>query len=372
MTESRRVRNILIVKRAALGDVLRTTALLPALRRRYPHGRITWMTAVSAVPLLKGNPWIDEISVPRVGEKCRHVAYDLVLSMEEDLAFAARARARCRGRLVGVFARAGRLRYTRSSAPYYAMSLLNRDRNGGLQAANRLKSRNRRTYAQLWRTILNLPVAGDRRKDFPELWLGSKDRDAARALVARYRLGSKPRPIGLNPGAGRRWPAKQLSEAKAVELVRLFHRDFRRPVLLFGGREEALRNRRILRRTRALAIDAGTNLPLRAFAGVIDLCAVVVTTDSLALHIAVALGKKTVVLVGPTSPTELDIRPGDYKITPPGGCDCFYQACCTRSTGDERAFPAGQRVSRGRDCADCLDLVPAGQVAAAVRQGLLR
>jgi hypothetical protein len=52
---------ILIIKLAALGDVLRTTVILPGIKAEFPDSTITWLTAPGALELLKGNPLIDEL-----------------------------------------------------------------------------------------------------------------------------------------------------------------------------------------------------------------------------------------------------------------------------------------------------------------------
>ncbi len=54
-------KRILIVKLAALGDVLRTTPLLRGLRRAEPACHITWLTLPDAVPMLQGIPEIDRL-----------------------------------------------------------------------------------------------------------------------------------------------------------------------------------------------------------------------------------------------------------------------------------------------------------------------
>src|SRR5262249_30761115 len=53
-----RVTPILILKTAALGDVLRTTSLLPGLHERYEDCRVTWVTAPGAADLLRTHPLI--------------------------------------------------------------------------------------------------------------------------------------------------------------------------------------------------------------------------------------------------------------------------------------------------------------------------
>jgi ADP-heptose:LPS heptosyltransferase len=41
---------VLLINLDALGDVLRTTALVPAIRRALPGVRLTWLTDPRAVP----------------------------------------------------------------------------------------------------------------------------------------------------------------------------------------------------------------------------------------------------------------------------------------------------------------------------------
>ncbi|MGH9466045.1 MAG: glycosyltransferase family 9 protein [Terriglobales bacterium] len=51
----------LVVKLAAAGDVLLTTALTRALRRAHPRSTIGWITSRYAAPLLERNPDLDEL-----------------------------------------------------------------------------------------------------------------------------------------------------------------------------------------------------------------------------------------------------------------------------------------------------------------------
>lgn len=345
---------ILIVKLSALGDVLRTTSLLGALCRRHPRAEIWWVTAPAAAPLLRRNPLIKRVMAPRRLESLRAPAggFDLVLSLEEGPAaeFASEA---CRGALIGVYPADGGYRYTDSSAAYYGMSLLNRDPDGSLKTADRLKAANRLTYAGLWLRILGLPAPSGRRGTAPFLALSDRERTDARAFARRHSLEG---PIGLNPGAGARWPAKQPSVERAAALAARLAK-LGRPVLLLGGPDEAARNGEIARRARrglpggARVLDAGCRHGLRSFAAFVELCSVVVTTDSLALHLANALDRPAVVLVGPTSPTELDVYGRGEILVPGNGCSCFYKPRCSRSLS-------------------CLDAIPLERIAGAATKWL--
>src|SRR5262245_59773037 len=51
---------VLIVKLDAMGDVLRSTALLPPIAEVHPHASIVWITRSESVPLLDRNPYVAE------------------------------------------------------------------------------------------------------------------------------------------------------------------------------------------------------------------------------------------------------------------------------------------------------------------------
>src|SRR5262245_13454658 len=52
---------ILIIKLDAMGDVLRSTALLPPLAEVHPKAAITWLTRRESVALIERNPYVSEI-----------------------------------------------------------------------------------------------------------------------------------------------------------------------------------------------------------------------------------------------------------------------------------------------------------------------
>jgi hypothetical protein len=146
---------VLIVKRAALGDVVRATSLLAPLRARWPQARVAWVTGPKALPLLEGLG-AELLTLERAEAALAPRSFELVLSLEEDAA-CARLAARCAGgELVGVIEKDGALGYTPSSEPYYGMSLLRPASAGGKAAADALKSANRESWARLWCRALGL------------------------------------------------------------------------------------------------------------------------------------------------------------------------------------------------------------------------
>jgi hypothetical protein len=79
-------KRILIIKLAAMGDVLRTTPLLHGLRRTCPDRHITWLTEPNVVPMLQGIPDIDRL-LPYTAEnvlQLRHETFDHLYCFDKE------------------------------------------------------------------------------------------------------------------------------------------------------------------------------------------------------------------------------------------------------------------------------------------------
>ena len=64
---------------------------------------------------------------------------------------------------------------------------------------------------------------------------------------------------------------------------------------------------------------------MRHFAALLGHCDVVVTGDTLAMHLALALGRRTVVLFGPTSAAEIELYGLGEKVVPDMACLSCYK-----------------------------------------------
>ncbi|HLU38748.1 MAG TPA: glycosyltransferase family 9 protein, partial [Planctomycetota bacterium] len=92
-------------------------------------------------------------------------------------------------------------------------------------------------------------------------------------------------------------------------------------------------------------IDAGTDNSLLDFAALIDRCEVVITSDSLALHIALARRRRVVAFFAPTSAAEIDVWDLGEKIVSTAPDYCSYRPDADNSTiTPERIAAACARV----------------------------
>lgn len=57
------VNRILVIRLSALGDVVMSSGLIPALQTLYPGAHISWLTQAAAAPLLRHNPRLHQVIV---------------------------------------------------------------------------------------------------------------------------------------------------------------------------------------------------------------------------------------------------------------------------------------------------------------------
>jgi len=79
---------------------------------------------------------------------------------------------------------------------------------------------------------------------------------------------------------------------------------------------------------KAPLIHSGCGNDLFEFPAVINLCKLFITSDTLGLHIALALKRRTIALFGPTSANEIEMYGLGKKIISKSKCYCCYKKDC--------------------------------------------
>jgi heptosyltransferase-2 len=158
--------------------------------------------------------------------------------------------------------------------------------------------------------------------------LGDDELDRARRHLQSIGIDFSRPVIGLNTGASGRWPLKQWREDGYLELVTRLGRHADVQFLLLGGPGERERNERLKAASKVPLLDPGCDNAVRHFAALLGHSHVVVTGDTLAMHLSLALGKRTVVLFGPTSAAEIDLYDLGEKVVPNMNCLSCYKTSC--------------------------------------------
>jgi lipopolysaccharide heptosyltransferase III len=312
-------KRILIVKLAAIGDVLRTTPLLFGLKRAYPQSHITWVADREALPLLKNNPHLDRVlpfDYPSL-LPLELETFDLAVGLEKEprgAALTSKVRAlEKRGFGLGPEGSV----YPLNRASEYAFFL-------GLDDDLKFH-RNQKTYPELIFEAAEL----DYQKDEYLLFSSPEDRAFAEAFAGRVGLKKGDTVIGLNTGAGDVFANKAWTLEGYLRLIEGLKPDRKIRLLLLGGPKEKERNRKILRKAKGAVIDAGCDNTLGQFSALVDLCDLVITGDTTAMHLAIGLKKKVLVIFGPTCAQEIELYGRGKKIVSSLSCAPCYRRSCS-------------------------------------------
>lgn len=311
---------ILLIKLSAIGDVLRTTTLLRGLKREYSLCEITWLTSADAAELLKENPLINsviEFDKENIGFLERN-SFDLLICLDKEIEVTSLAARINAGRKIGF-----------SSTRDGKLTVFNKESEYGykLGISDELKFRiNKKTYPQIIYEMCGLRYRRDR------YILNLTEREIEMAKVKLKNLGINDRDfvVGLNTGAGHRFVNKIWGFEKHKACIEEMLRNKKIKVLLLGGRSEEELNKRLKRFFRDKIYDAGTRNSLREFAAILRRCNIIITGDTLAMHIGIAMDRYVVAVFGPTCSHEIELYGNGRKIISDIRCSPCYKKQCDK------------------------------------------
>lgn len=301
-------KNILIIDLAFIGDVVLATPVTRALAENFPGARLTMMTVPLTATVAAMNPYVSDVMIYdkhgadsgpigmwRVAGRIRERSFDLAVSMN----FAVR------GAIVSRLAKVpSRLGYDARHAGYFLTHVASSVRDGiKHESLNHLE-----VLQPLGITTADSSLA----LAPPEEAVRSLDEKCERLQMPRdgYLAFS---PVGS-------YARKNLSLATTAHVVRHFSR--RRPIFLIGGRGEAAELSRIadVSHLSSRNVLAGT-LTLPELAVFLKRAAALITVDTGPLHIAQAVGCRTIAIFGPTDPVVWGPR-GKDDVTLYHGAPC--------------------------------------------------
>ena len=323
---------ILIIKLGALGDVLRTTCILPALKEKYKDSHITWLTKENAISLLQNNSLIDRIddNIKKISKE----KFDLIINLDEELK-TSRLADHVGKKITGTYAENGKVNCTEDSKEWFDMGLISKF---GKKKSDQLKKENKKSYPEIIVNMIGMEF--DKKRDRPQLILTDEEKDFGPRFLEKNNISKDKLIIGLNTDSGDRWRIKKMSIEKTIRLARDLTKNFDAQIISLGEGWKK-RNHEIIKKSKIKIIDSGSN-DLRKFASIVNVCDLVISSDSLVLHIAISLNKKLVCFFGPTPAAEIETYGLGEKIIPQVDCLCCLrkQRCklkekCTEKLGHD-------------------------------------
>jgi ADP-heptose:LPS heptosyltransferase len=304
-----------------MGDVLRTTPLLRGLKKRDKVCHITWLTEPNVVPILRGISEIDRL-LPYTQDTALQLemeTFDELYCFDKEPRASALAMKIRAARKIGF-----------GMGPMGSIICLNRESEYTYELGinDLLKFRtNTKTYPELVFECAGIPYKKPQEYVLPDV---SPEIQQAEKWLLKAGVRPGDLKIGLNTGAGDIFATKKWTEDGYIRLADRLSKELGARVLLLGGPGEVERNLRITDATKYPVINTGNGNPIREFAGVVGNCSLMVTGDTLAMHIAIGLKVPVLVMLGPTCHQEIELYGRGAKVISNFVCSPCYLSVCPK------------------------------------------
>ena len=292
---------ILIIKLGAAGDVIRTTPLLRRLRKDRPTAEIVWLTYFpDLVPKDQVNKILSfELKNLLWLETQR---FDWLINLDKDdeaIALVEKVKAKkVSGFLMGEYGKC-KPAQDKPSVDKWMTGLW-----------DDLNKANTKSYMEEIFDICGYKFAGEEYLlpvQFKRKWEGI---DKSKTVV------------GLNTGCGNRWTTRLWGEKNWTDLAKKL-KTMGHEVLLLGGPQEDEQNRRIAEHSGARYLG---HFELPVFIDLMDQCEVVVSQVTMAMHIAIGLGKRLILMNNIFNRHEFHLYGKGSVVEPDLPClGCFKQ-----------------------------------------------
>lgn len=314
---------ILLISLEALGAVLDNTALLPAIKRKFPESTIYWLTMENAQKILQNNILIDRIFVWNDEHRMilRNIEFDYIMNSDKsDYACAFTIELNAKTKLGFVLNEDGKIIPANEGALY--SYLLGND--------DQLKFRdNKRSGLDIIHEAFEL----DYKMDEYSFAFDTEEQFFIEKYKNEINYDPKKTYVGFNTGCSNLFPNKKMTIKQHVKLINELGKDKDKVIVLLGGREDTERNLQIMdsvnKNIKHNIISTPTSLGLRRGFCFMEICDIVISGDSFGMHMAIALKKYVIAWFGLSCAAEIELYGRGEKLVPEGlECSpCWKRVC---------------------------------------------
>jgi len=289
--EAASIKNILVIKIGAIGDVILAIPSIRALRKKFPEARIYCLVGKESRSILQRCPYLNGIIVFDHKEKDRGIFglfnilkevrkyyFDMVIDLQNNR----------KSHLISYFS---------MSADRYGYN--NRKLSFLLNHKVEPAQTDTPAVEHQFRTLKLLDI--DKENLNLELWPSEEDDEYIRILLESEWIGQKEKIVGINLGASKRWLSKCWPLENFAQLCDKLSKDSIR-VIITGTQEDLNSAAKIQKLASSKLLNFAGKTTIMQLAALIKRCSVFVSADSAPLHVAASVGTPMVALFGPTSP----------------------------------------------------------------------
>ncbi|UCB52679.1 MAG: glycosyltransferase family 9 protein [Candidatus Zixiibacteriota bacterium] len=282
---------ILIIRLSSLGDVILTAPVIAALKAKFPHSELFFLTKARYADLLRNDPRISSLVEfdPRgkhrglsgfasLISELRSYDFDLLVDLHANLrSFLVRRLVKSRIKL----------KYNKRWLRRWLMVHL-----------RFLKTKALRTVHSYLEPLQKLEV--ELPQPSPLIFLSRDDLGFSNHFLLERQVKKDDIVVGVHPGA--KWETKRWDEEKFARVCQSLVEKSDCKIVLLGDAGEAKLVEEVGRNIPTDQLIKAINLPLGGVMALIKRCDCLITNDSGPMHIASALGVPVVAIFGPTHP----------------------------------------------------------------------
>jgi ADP-heptose:LPS heptosyltransferase len=294
---------ILIIKLGAIGDVIRTTPLLRVLREKHPAAYIYWFTYT---PEIVPAQYVQRsLNVtPENIELLKNIQFDWLINLDKDpiaisLASSVKAKKKS-GFTIDRFGHAVPIG-TPAEEHKWLTGLF-----------DDLNQSNTKHYVEEVFDIAGYKFNGE------EYIIDLIPTDT------QFSIDKSKKVVGLNTGCGGRWVSRLWPTEYWIKLAKDLQ-NVGYEVVLLGGKQEDEKNVFIQKESGAKYFGY---FPLPVFVNLMNECDLIVSSVSMAMHIAIALKKRLVLFNNIFNKNEFHLYDRGIILEPEFDCPCYFTPVC--------------------------------------------
>lgn len=312
---------VAIIHLGALGAVVRSTSLLAGIRQKHPTAKLIWITDKPAHHLLQNHPLIDKVLTSEFSDLLVAQSFQIQTAyvIDKNLKATGIAEFLRIPQVFGFVSKNGSiLPATESAHELWSLGLSNQKKF----------FENQKSEVQLMQEAFELPNLKSTDYDLPLTALEQQQVHLRRSQWKGAGAEASPLIVGINTGCSDVIAAKKLSVAKHRELILAIQERYSQKlsIVLLGGPEDSERNQEIAKNLDV--ISSSTVSGLRDGLVSVAACDIVLTGDSLGMHMAISQRSYVIAWFGPTCAQEIEFFGRGEALHAEASCTpCWKRSC---------------------------------------------
>lgn len=273
---------ILVIRLSSLGDVILTTPVVCAIKKKFPDSKITYLVKEEYKDILRNNPHIHKILSLSNEDRSIIKIISLALKLKKEYDIVIDLHLNFRSFIITLFSRARVYKYRKNIFKRWILVLYSYARAVLFLLPEIFKGEDDNVVKNYFYALMKLDIKYN--NELPEVFIVPQNnlRDA----------------IGISPGG--KWFTKRWLPERFFEIV--YHISKKHRIFMFGDEKDKALIHRIKNSVSNKIVDYSGMTSIPELVSLISQCRILITNDSAPMHIAVALKVPVIALFCSTTP----------------------------------------------------------------------